>query len=766
MVAVQERERLPKVAVMNQLVPSLPPSGPAIEIADVIRGMWSRKAMVAILTLGAFLVSLAFVLRATPQYSTEAQVLVGRLDTPYDRVQPSDAADRPPLDDRDVISQMSVLSSQDLGERVIASLNLAARDEFDPLKKGLGALKRLMITLGFGSDPRLQTPEQRAMAHYNDELVVYQIPLSNVIAIRFTSGEPRMAADVANALAEVYVTATREAQSEPTTRARDWLSEEIDKLRKKVVDSEAAAEQFRAQSGLLKGAQATLGAQELSELNTQLILADAARSEAQARAKSIRDLLASKGTVDGSAEVLNSPLIQRLREQEAQLSGKLAELSVTYLPNHPKVIAVNSEIVKLQRQIRSEALKIVEGLEEQAKIAASRVVSLKSSLDGLKQRETTANIDDVKLRALEREAAANRQLLEALLNRYSDASARQQVTAQPGLARIIQRAGIPSSPAFPKSGPTVLLATLAGFALGLGLAFLMEIMAAAGRSSTAMPAPAPAPRPPEVAQPVLAAQAPPEAKQESTFEDSQTAPLAAELTPSLCELPPSADADQAMNNAFEVISRSKTPFAIAIRSIASWTISSRQSLGVRRLAVCAVPAGRHDSKACIAGLSRALVALGARVIVVDAAQSPTALEFLFGANPGAGLAEILTGQSAFSDVILKDEASDVHVLRAGLNRAAALGFMSSQRMDMVLDALDGAYDLVLVHTGDHTGLSATTVKRCHAALVISPPGHLVETARILHDLRQAGLRSLQYVRLGEDAGDIAPQSYPAEPVSA
>ena len=87
----------------------------------------------------------------------------------------------------------------------------------------------------------------------------------------------------------------------------------------------------------------------------------------------------------------------------------------------------------------------------------------------------------MKLKALERESAADKALLESLLLRYADASARQDLSTQPGMARIIQQAAIPTSPSFPKSGPLVMLITLAGLALSLGLSFLMEIMAAANR---------------------------------------------------------------------------------------------------------------------------------------------------------------------------------------------------------------------------------------------------------------------------------------------
>ena len=363
-----------------------------------------------------------------------------------------------------------MLQSSDLGRRVIDELNLASKPEFNSLLAGLGPVSRLKLALGFGEDPRLKTPEQRALGRYADELTVYQQPNSNVIAVEFSSTNPETAAAVANTLSKTYIQWTRESQAQPTERARDWLSAQIDELRQKLARSEEAVEKFRAEAGLLQGATTTLGTQEISELNTQITLARAASTEARARADSIRDLLNSKGSVDASSDVLASAAVQRLKEQRSDAARRLAELSATYLPGHPKMVAAQGEVNSVDRQIRSEALKVVTSLEEQARVADAREKSLRESLDRLKSAEASANIDDVKLKALEREASADRALLETMLSRFAEASSRQDQSAQPGMARIIQSASVPSTPSFPKRGPIVLLMTLAGAALAIGLA--------------------------------------------------------------------------------------------------------------------------------------------------------------------------------------------------------------------------------------------------------------------------------------------------------
>jgi uncharacterized protein involved in exopolysaccharide biosynthesis/Mrp family chromosome partitioning ATPase len=766
---------------MNQYSRDMASLQPAsIALGDVLRGMWRRRKMVLALTVLATILALVFVTTQAPRYTTEALVLVGSLETPFDRTQPDPAASRPVLDERDILSEVSVVSSRDLGERVVRDLKLVDRPEFDSLASGNspGLITNILLSLGFGEDPRHQTPDQRALSRYESMLNVSQVPLSKVITIQYSANDPNTAAEVANTLAEVYVTSTREAQSEPTNRAREWLSKQIDELRKKVTESESAVEEFRAKAGLLKGAQTTLSAQELSELNSQIVLAESARSEAEARARAIRAMLASDGVVDGSGEVLNSGLIQRLREQQVALGRNLAELSVTYLPSHPKVLAARSELASLDRQVRAEALKVVRGLEDQAKVASSREAELRASLNAAKARASETNLDDVKLRALEREAAANRSLLETFLNRYMDASARQDIIAQPGTARIIERAAVPTTPSFPKSGPTVLLAMLGGLALGLGLAFLAEIMSAASRFAENAPMPVKTSPVLIAAKPEEAAHAEPhervqtgdeDAKQSAgstnslVMEASRPEPLSSssplDIIPSLCTMPLSRNINEAVSHGYEIIARPGEDYGKAAKALGSWAVSVRQTLGVKRIAVTGLGGqAAVDTAAACAALARALSAQKLRPIVVDITGAPNSFAPIFGLKPQAGLSELLAGRAEFESIIARDMASEVHVIGAGKDTANLSDLLSGSRFAKALTALDTVYDQVILNCGELTVSNEAVVNSAQAVLLLAVGERAADAGRKLGELRKGGILAAQYVRLN-DAGNI--QSYQA-----
>lgn len=730
----------------------------SVDMMDLLRGLWRRKWMILLITV-LFASAAAFVvLRDKPSYTVEAQLLVDNLETPFSRAQPSEGSDsRTSFDDRDILSQVSVLSSRDLGDRVIKDLGLAGKGEFDPARDGIGKISQFQIDIGFKPDPRKKSLEERAYDRYNSQLNIYQIKESKVIVIKYSALDPKIAADVANKLAETYVVSTREMQSEPTERARDWLSQQIEILQKKVVDSEAAAEEFRAQAGLLKGTQATLGTQELSELNTQITLAEAARVEAQARAKAIRELLDSSGSVDVSSDVLNSAFIQRLREQQITLQRSMAELSVTYLPGHPKMVAVRNELANVDQQIRTEALKIVAGLEDQARVASTREASLRASLNAAKAKASTNNLDDVKLRALERDAAANRTLLESFLNRYADASTRQEVAAQPGFARIIQRAVPPTNPSYPLKGPTIILATLAGLTLAIGLAFLAEVLRMAGGTRAVAPVerepiletplvlPAPVEEAP-VARPPLHAVAP-------AVPNFGSAPPGNQAI--LSEIPETSDLTKASTHANQPLHDPSGSYAISAGRIVSWLNNIRQSLGVQKLAITAIGETGPDSATAAVALARIVATQGIGTLVIDADETSPSIHTICGIEAGKGLSDILLDEATIEAAVQRDSGSLAHILRAGTRAGELAEAASGPRFDALIEAFAQIYPVIIVHCGGQSTSAPTLIRKCHAALLMAPGTRILDAARMIESWRQSGLRAVQFVRIGQPVRRVA-----------
>ena len=453
-----------------------------IDVAALGRALWRAKGWILALAIGAGVITFIALSMMRPLFTSEARILIQNDESTFTRPASEQGLDpRVVLDEQALQSQVQVLTSRDLALQVIKGLDLTNNAEFAK-DAGVGLVGRLLAKLRIGRGSQ-ESQEEKAANVFARHLNVYQLGKSSVIAVEYTSGYSPLAADAANKLSDVYIAWQREAKLEQTKDATLWLRTQIDVLRKRVAESEEAVERFRAEQGLFSGSNnVTLSAQQLSELNSQLILAKAQSSEAEARARLIKEMLAKNGDIDATTEVLKSDLISRLIEQRVTVQRQLAELSATLLPSHPRIRQLAAELGDVRKQIRDEVAKVAQGLENEAQVAAARETSLRASLNDVKEQATGMSEAEIQLRALEREAKANRDLLESYLTRYRDASAHHDMGAVPAQASIISRAHASLTPSFPKKLPITLLVSIATALLALTYVLARELLGAPARA--------------------------------------------------------------------------------------------------------------------------------------------------------------------------------------------------------------------------------------------------------------------------------------------
>lgn len=402
--------------------------------------------------------------------------------------------ERNALDAEAVTSQVQLLQSRDLAREIIRKNKLAERPEFDPVLRGLSPLRSLLALFGIGRDPFSLTPEERVLDAYYDRFTAYAVDKSRVVVVEFQSRDPELAARVADSIAEGYLVLQQGARQAQAKSAGQWLAAEIESLRKKVADAESRVEDFRSKSSLFVGTNnTTLSNQQMGELNTQLNNARALKSDAESKARLIKEMLQSGKPIEAS-EVLNSELIRRLSEQRVTLRAQLAEQSSTLLDGHPRIKELKAQLADIDRQIREEAGKVSRSLDNDSRIASGRVEGLSASLDQLKKQASSNNGQDVQLRALEREAKAQRDLLESYLAKYREANTRENIEAAPADGRIISRATVSNTPAYPKKLPIVLIATLATLLLSAGAIVTGELLRMTAPRAVAVFAPSAAAR--------------------------------------------------------------------------------------------------------------------------------------------------------------------------------------------------------------------------------------------------------------------------------
>ena len=370
-----------------------------------------------------------------------------------------------PVDQSTIESEIQVVQSDELATRVIRQLGLDRLAEFNPKVaaeqnadsfklpnlRDLPPVKWVKSLFSDGDeipDPaaveaRLQTAIQ---AKFLSRLSVSAVGRSRVLTINFTSENPDLAANVANTIANLYITQQLEQKFDARQKANTWLGERLTRLREEVETAERAVETARANQGIVKGRDAGLVNEQLTQLNTQLVMARAENNTSQAQLSSVENAVQSRG-IRAVFDVTDSTLVNGLRAQETTLRQREAELLNNLGPRHPQVVDLKSQINSVSNEINNEANNRLRALRNQAAVTQQRVASLEQSMAKLEQEASRLNQSDVEVRALQREADANRALFENFLARSKET---QSVDLEQPNAWIVSTANTPLGPSFPK----------------------------------------------------------------------------------------------------------------------------------------------------------------------------------------------------------------------------------------------------------------------------------------------------------------------------
>jgi succinoglycan biosynthesis transport protein ExoP len=699
-------------ATMARSVPSAPKLVAASESGDLDlhalgQALMRKRSWIVVPTLLALVASLAAVNMITPRYKSEARILVDGRENVFLRPNGERNEERSALDAEAVTSQVQLLQSRDLAREIIKKNKLAERPEFDPVLQGFSPLKSMLALLGIGRDPLSLTPEERVLEAYYDRFTAYAVDKSRVIVVEFQSRDPDLAARVANSIAEGYLVLQQDARQQQARSASQWLSGEIEHLRKRVAEAESRVEEFRSKSSLFVGTNnTTLSNQQMGEINTQLTNARALKSDAESKARLIKEMLQSGKPIEAS-EVLNSELVRRLSEQRVTLRAQLAEQSSTLLGGHPRIKELKAQLADIDRQLREEASKISRSLENDARLAVGRVDGLSASLDQLKKQASSNNGQDVQLRALEREAKAQRDLLESYLAKFREANTRENIEAAPADGRIISRATVSNTPAYPKKLPIVLIATLATLLLTSGAIATGELLRMT------------APRRPGAVSPEIEREIAPEIVLAAAAAIAPGLPAAPTVEP--VDIPdpelvePAIDAPR-MDSALDTSE---------VEQVADMLVGAEAA--ARKVTVLGTASSESITLTALT-LAR-LMAQQAKVVVVDlGASSPTIAAM--SVDPVApGLAELMQGEASFAQIITRDRLSRVHLVsagRPGFDRA----HLQSPRLTLAIDALLRVYDHVLLDAGTASDLPAELLTS-QARAVVVPEESMTQDARAL-----------------------------------
>jgi len=462
-----------------------------IDIRALALVLWRRKWIILNTAVFLLVLSAIVVFQLTPRYTAQAMLAIeSRQNSVVDLEAVMSGLG---TDQAAIKTEIDVLKSRRLVGKLVDSLKLTEDPEFNlslDTNRSLLSYLNPMSYLSdswksaiFGTKPDTRTAEEIAEATrasvisaVAQRLAVVNPPRSYTLNLTFESANAKKAARIVNRLADLYLTDQLEVKFEATQRANEWLNERVAQLRDKVRQSEQAAQQFRERHQLVQTQSAGLvNEQQLAQINTQLVTARTDLARIEARQRQIEQNVAD-GRIEesGLIEVLQSPLIQRLKEQESGVQRERAELATRYGPKHPKMLNVQAELADIKAKISYEIDKIVAGIRGEAEVAAIRVQTLQQNLESLKAESFEVSRAQVQMRELDREAEANRLLLQTFLTRFKETSSQDGM--QQADARIIAKADTPLGASFPRTKMILALMAFVGVALGVGLAFLMEAL--------------------------------------------------------------------------------------------------------------------------------------------------------------------------------------------------------------------------------------------------------------------------------------------------
>lgn len=444
---------------------------------EFLRILRRRKWLIAgtmAIVLALTLLSLSW---TTPIYSTSAVLMVEPQDqseataTPAGKQLPTT-----PDEELRIESKLAYLQSRALARQVVRKLELGEDPEFaPPPPKEPGIAARLLANF-LPAKPAAVTPETQAekQAAANEEMEavtdrllrqmwVERLARSNLIQVSVSSWDPAKAAMIANAIVETHINSQRDEDRKSREQEVAQLTSRVAKLRDELRSADRAVADYRRAHGLFSAQPDGLNQAQMAQLTGALTQARAQRAQSGSRAA----LFAG-----AAGAYASSPLLNDLRNQEGQLTKRLAELSTSYGRNHPDVLNTTAQLRDVRARIAEEVVRVGVGLKNEAAVSRAEEGQMSQDIGTLRSRTFSEIAAAPTLMDLQRDADTSQALYLSLLSRLKDISGKSG--QQRGDTSIVSRAPVPVEPSYPAPQRTLSIAFLGSLALGFILAIMLE----------------------------------------------------------------------------------------------------------------------------------------------------------------------------------------------------------------------------------------------------------------------------------------------------
>jgi capsular exopolysaccharide synthesis family protein len=470
--------------------------------------------------------------------------------------------------------------------------------------------------------------------------------------IAFTASDPRVAAKIANAHAEAYLSEQATRGQALQHKAIEWLRHEVEVRAQQVQEADARVQQYQLKNGIVSTNDSTIVEQRLGQLNTQLVDARRALSTQTTLLEEIQKIRKG-GDAGSAASMLADQSLSNLLQSRAQAEADIATLEKRFAPNHPTLVKEREALAGINNALNQH----LQVLENEASTSASwwqkQVDDLNSAVEAETSRKVGQDRVAAGLPSLLSQAQVQRTVFETVLSRYQTLLVEQAFAAP--TASLIQRAVPSARPSFPKVPLFLVVVGMLAVLAGTAAAAVMEMCSGASMGLTAM----------ADAIGIRPLVAIPRFRRASRYNKSHKM-------------------------------RDPRLFVESIRFLRTAVLAGhRENQGTVCLVTSVLP---QQGKTLVAmSLARAIARSKRSTLFLELdLRRPTGSLLARRDPPENGVAAVLEGRASIGEVVVKDANPKLDLMLAEANASSALDYLTSSCLAELLATLRTCYDAIIV----------------------------------------------------------------------
>jgi len=600
-------------------------------------------------------------------------------------------------------TQLKILQSRLLAERVAKKMNLGRRAELQSARKSKESLIQMIqgvLRLRWlfpskavppsGPSPEVQADPDSAYATFVlGGLAVRQVPDTHLVDLGFRSQYPRLATDIVNAMADEFIDFSMETRYEATEQTKQFLDDQIARLREDLGTKEREMQKYSEEKKILQfsGNQNSV-LSKFGDLQKAATGAQVERLNVEANYRELRSL-----NIDSLPQVINNGMIQGLKTVYMQLKADYDEKSrTTYKPDHPDMVQLKIRLDNTRTQLDQEIKKALDAAESAFRTTKDKEDRLRTELESQRVEVAKTNNDSILYKSLEMEV----ENIQTILNTLVSEQNKTQVSARLGglktsNIKVLDRALIPQSPVSPNKKRNLIVGFLLGFFFGIGLAFLTDFLDNTVKGPedlerlTNLPSLG-----------IIPHFSPNGTKEKSRYYSAYSYRYRSSYSPKAAA---ESSAELSKISEIELINHLFPKISIAedYRTVRTAILFSHAE-NPHRVLTFTSTSPQEGKSATISNIAISFAQLGERVLLIDADLRKPRLHKIFKVRNKTGLADYLTARAGLDDAVQKTAIDNLWLMPSGPHPPNPAELLNSRKMKELVGLVQDRFATVLIDT--------------------------------------------------------------------